>query len=54
MKCLSNERQAKRYTLACVPIKDLDQPVHPCSLIRIFNVHSVGSQGSGVSSGIKL
>ena len=54
MTCLSNERPAKRYKLACAHIKDLEQPVHPCSLIRVLYGHSVGSQGSSVSSGIKL
>ena len=27
----------------CVPNEDSDQPVHPCSLIRIFLRHSVGN-----------
>ena len=44
----------KRYKLACVPIEDSDQPLHPCSLIRVFDERSMDSQGSGVSSGEKL
>ena len=40
--------------MACVPIEDSDQPVHPCSLIKVFDGRSMGSQGSKVSSGGKL
>ena len=50
MTCLSNERPAKRYKFACAPIKNLDQPVYPCGLIRVLDGHSVSSQGSSVSS----
>ena len=44
---------SKRYKLACVPIKDSDQPAHLHSLIRVFNGHSMGSQSPHVSSGRK-
>ena len=30
--------------LACEPIEDINQSVHPCSLTRVFYRHSVGSQ----------
>ena len=36
----------KRCKLACAPIKDTDQTAHPCSLISVFDGHSVSSQGS--------
>ena len=36
----------KRYNLACVSIKDSDQPANPCSLIRVFDGRSMYSQGS--------
>ena len=29
--------------IACAPWKDSDQPAHPCSLISIFVVYSMGS-----------
>ena len=45
---------SKRDKLASAPIKDSDQPVHPHSLIRVFNGRSMGSQGSSVSSIRKL
>ena len=41
---------SKRKKLACAPIKDSDQPVHPHSLIRVFDGRSVSSQGSNVGS----
>ena len=41
---------SKRFKLASVPIKYSDQPVHPQSLISIFDRCSMGSQGSNVSS----
>ena len=44
----------KRYKLACAPIEDSDQPVHPQSPIRIFDGHSMGRQGSNISSGRKI
>ena len=39
------------YKIVCAPSDDSDQPVHSRSLIRVFAGHSVGSQGSKVSSG---
>ena len=39
---------AKRYQLACVPMKDSDLPAHPHSLITVFIGPSMGSQGSNV------
>ena len=36
------------------PFKDLDQPTHPRSLIKVFKWCSMGSQGSNVSSSGKL
>ena len=36
--------------MICVPSEDSDQPGHPPSLIRVFAVRSVGSQGSKVFS----
>ena len=45
---------SKRYTLACEPIEDSDQPRYPRSLIRAFVGRSMGSQVSNVSSGGKL
>ena len=41
-------------TLAYAPIEDSDQPAYPCSLIRVFDVCSMGSQGSNVSSDERL
>ena len=32
------------YNITCVSSEDSDQLVHPCSLIRIFTGHSVGSK----------
>ena len=37
---------SKRYKLAYAPIKDTDQTAHLRSLICVFDVHSMGSQGS--------
>ena len=34
----------------CAPSEDSDQPGHPPSLIRVFAVRSVGSQGPKLSS----
>ena len=42
------------YKLANAPIEDSDQPVHPHSLIRVFDGYSMASQKSNVSSGRKL
>ena len=36
----------KRKKLAHAPIEDSDQPVLSCSLIRVFDRHSMGSQKS--------
>ena len=36
------------------PSQDSDQPAHPCSLIRVFNGPSIGSQESSLSSSRKL
>ena len=38
----------KRYKLASVPIKDSDQPAHPCSLIRVLDWRSMDCQGSKI------
>ena len=40
----------KTNKMICAPSEDSDQPGHPPSLIRVFAVHSMGSQGSKVSS----
>ena len=41
------------YKIACVPSDDFDQLVHPCSMVRVFAEHSVGSQrAKSVSSWI--
>ena len=34
---------SKRFTLACVPIKDSDHAVHLRCLVRIFDERSIGS-----------
>ena len=39
-----------RYKLARAPNEDLDQPVHPRCLIRVFNGRSMGSKKPNVSS----
>ena len=44
----------KRYKLAFAYIEDSDQPAHPRSLIRVFDVRCMGSQWSNVSSDRKL
>ena len=36
--------------MACAPFKDSDQPAHLCSLIRVFDWCSMGSQGTNISS----
>ena len=38
-----------RYKLACAHIEDSDQPALPRSLIRVFDVRSMGRQRSNVS-----
>ena len=43
-----------RYKLAFLPIEDSDQPVYQHSLIRAFDGHSMGNQGSIIFSGGKL
>ena len=40
----------KTNLMTCAPNEDSNQPGHPPSLIRVFAVRSVGSQGSKVSS----
>ena len=46
---------SKRDTLACVHIKDSDQPAHLGSLISLqWALYAMGSQGSNISSGGKL
>ena len=37
---------SKIYKLACASIEDSEQPVHPQSLIRVFDGCSMGSQVS--------
>ena len=39
----------KRYKLACTPMEDSNQPVHPCSLTRVCDGFTLCSQGSNVS-----
>ena len=39
--------------MAYAPIEYSDQPAHPRSLIRVFDVRSMGSPGFNVSSGGK-
>ena len=40
----------KTSRMTCSPSEDSDQPEHPPSLIRVFTVHSMGSQGHKVST----
>ena len=40
----------KTNKMACAPSEDSDQPGHPPSLIRIFAVRLMGSQGPKPSS----
>ena len=40
----------KTNKMTCAPSEDSDQPGHLPSLIRVFTVRSVGSQGPKVSS----
>ena len=40
----------KTNKIACAPSEDSDQPGHPPSLIRVFAVRSMGSQGPKFSS----
>ena len=40
----------KTNKMTCAPSQDSDQPGHPPSLIRVFTVHSKGSQGPNASS----
>ena len=42
------------YKMVCVPNEDLDQTAQTHSLIRVFDGHSMGSQGLNLSSGRKL
>ena len=39
----------KGYKLASAPIKDSDQPVHLCRMIRAFHGRSMGSKGFNAS-----
>ena len=41
----------KTNKMTCVPSEDSDQPGHPPSLIRVFNVRSMGSLGPNFASG---
>ena len=41
----------KQYRFDCAPIQGSDQPAHPRSLIRVFDRHSMTSQGSNISTG---
>ena len=43
-------RHDKTNKMTCVPSEDSDQPGHPPSLIRVFAVHFMGSQGPKLSS----
>ena len=45
---------SNRYNLACEPIENSSQTAHLRSLIRVFDGHSMGSQGSNISSCRKL
>ena len=40
----------KTNKVTCAPSEYSDQPGHPPSLIRVFAVHSVGSEGPKLSS----
>ena len=40
----------KTNEMACAPSEDSDQPGHPSSLIRVFAVRSIGSEGPKLSS----
>ena len=40
----------KTNNMACLPSKDADQTGHPPSLIRVFSMHSLGSQSPNTSS----
>ena len=45
----SNESvSSKRSKLACALIEHSDQPAHMCSRTRVFDGHSMGSQGRRV------
>ena len=44
---MSNDKTNK---MTCAPSEDFDQSEHPPSPIRVFAVHSMGSQGPKVSS----
>ena len=42
--CTKGLQCQKMYHQTCMPSEDSDQPVHSCSLIRIFTGHILGSQ----------
>ena len=44
------QQHDKTNKLTCAPSEDSDQPGHPPSLVRVFAVRSIGSQGPKVSS----
>ena len=44
-KNLNELQHDKANKMICAPNKDSDQPGHPPSLIRVFAVHIMGSQG---------
>ena len=53
--CMTNwaaswKNKKKKKKMACAPSEDADQPGHPPSLIRVFAVRSIGSQGPNASS----
>ena len=54
IKSLFESVSSIRYKLAFVPIEDSDQPLYQHSLIRAFDGHSLGNQGSNIFSGGKL
>ena len=46
-----HEPSKVKNTMTFVPSEDSDQPGHQPSLIRVFNVRSVGSLGPNFASG---
>ena len=42
LKCLECRNAQQNQQITCVPSENTDQPVHPCSLIRVFTVRSIG------------
>ena len=43
-------QNGKTNKMTCAPSEDSDQPGHPPSLISVFTVRSVGSEGPKLSS----